>query len=132
MGKLSLDDLKKLRDEKKKTMEGRDTNKDVKIIIGMGTCGIAAGAKETFDSFVEELGKKDTDAAIIKQTGCMGLCYSEPTVEIQVPGMPSVVYGDVDPETAKKIVNDHIMEQKLVDDHIYDKPSTDILSSKTE
>ncbi len=132
MGKLSLEDLKKLRDEKKKTMEGRDTDKDVKIIIGMGTCGIAAGAKETFDSFVDELGKKDTDAAIIKQTGCMGLCYSEPTVEVQVPGMPSVVYGGVDAATAKKIVNEHIVEHKLVDDHIYDKPSTDILKEKSE
>ena len=59
MAKLSLDDLKKLRDEKKKEMNARETDKEIQIVIGMGTCGIAAGAKQTFDAFVDELSKHD-------------------------------------------------------------------------
>ena len=127
MGKLSLEDLKKLRVDKKKEMSARETDKDIKITIGMGTCGIAAGAKETFDAFVSELETQQVESALIKQTGCMGLCYSEPTVEIKVPDMPTIIYGNVDAETAKKIVTDHIGRKILVNDHIFDKPSTDII-----
>jgi NADP-reducing hydrogenase subunit HndB len=128
MAKLTLADLKNLRDEKRKDMIRRDTDKDVEIIIGMGTCGIAAGAKETFDAFVEQLDKSDIENAVIKQTGCMGMCAIEPTVEIKAPGMPNTIYNKVDVDVAKQIVREHILNKQLVNDHVSDRPSVDIMA----
>ncbi len=128
MPKLTLDDLKKLRDEKKKNLQQRETEgKTIQIVIGMGTCGIAAGAKETFDTFLDELQKNNLTNVLVKQTGCMGLCYSEPTVEVSVPDMPTIVYGKVNAEVARKIVRKHIVGKLLINDHIFDKPAIDII-----
>jgi NADP-reducing hydrogenase subunit HndB len=128
MTKLTLDDLRALRDKKKKEMQRREPAENApEIIIGMGTCGIAAGAKETFDAFLDEMEKRDISGVVVKQTGCMGLCYSEPTVEVRVPGMPEIIYGNVDGRVARRIVADHLQEGRLVDDHIYDKPAADII-----
>ena len=128
MAKLTLADLKKLREAKAGELNARDPgNKDAQVIVGMGTCGIAAGAKVAFDVFVEELDKAGLRNVAIRQTGCMGLCHSEPTVEVVSPGMPTVVYGKVDAETARKIVNQHLVRKLLVNDHIFDKPAADIV-----
>jgi NADP-reducing hydrogenase subunit HndB len=128
MAKLTLADLKKLREAKHAEMNPRDAaHKDVQIIVGMGTCGIAAEAKRTFDVLVDELDKAGLGNVAIRQTGCMGLCHSEPTVEVLVPGMPTVVYGKVDPDTARKIVNQHVVRKLLVNDHVFDKPAADIV-----
>lgn len=128
MAKMTLESLKKLREGKLQDIERRETEgKDVHVVIGMGTCGIAAGAKVVLDAFIEELSAKGIDNVTVKQTGCMGLCYVEPTVEVKVPGMPDTIYGKVDAEVAKKIIKDHIVGKKLVSDHIFDRPSTDIL-----
>ena len=128
MAKLSLADIKNIRDEKRGNMVRRDTDKEVEIVIAMGTCGIAAGAKETFDAFVKELASSDIENAAIKQTGCMGFCAIEPTVEIRVPDMPNTIYNRVTPEVAQMIVKDHILGKKLVEEHIQDRPSVDIMA----
>jgi NADP-reducing hydrogenase subunit HndB len=128
MGKLTLEDLRKLRDEKKKEISQRETaGKDIEVIVGMATCGIAAGAKDTLSAFVRELEAQKIGNALIRQTGCMGLCYVEPTVEVRVPGMPTVIYGKVDADTAMKIVRRHIIGKVLINDHIFDKPAADII-----
>jgi len=128
MAKLTLDDLRKLRDEKKKSMTQRDAEgKRAEVIIGMGTCGIAAGAKTVFDAFLDEMSQAGITDVTIKQTGCMGLCFSEPTVEVNCDDMPHVVYGNVDEKTARRIVREHLEGKALVSDHIFDKPSTDII-----
>ena len=94
MGKLTLEDLRRMRGEKQKAIDMRDSsNKDVQVIVGMGTCGIAAGAKDTFTALVDSINEKGLTNVLIRQTGCMGLCHSEPTVEVVVPGMPAVIYG---------------------------------------
>ena len=130
MAKLTLDDLRKMRGEKQKAMEMRDnSNKDVQVIVGMGTCGIAAGAKDTFTALVDTLTEKGLSNVLIRQTGCMGLCHSEPTVEVVVPGMPAVIYGHVDAATAKEIVEKHIVGHNLIDDKILDRPSIDIVKN---
>ena len=130
MAKLTLDDLRKMRGEKQKAMEMRDSsNKDVQVIVGMGTCGIAAGAKDTFTALVDTLTEKGLSNVLIRQTGCMGLCHSEPTVEVVVPGMPTVIYGHVDAATAKDIVEKHIVGHQLIDDKILDRPSIDIIKN---
>jgi NADP-reducing hydrogenase subunit HndB len=128
MAKMTLEGLRKLREEQKKLLDRRDVSgNDIVIIIGMGTCGIAAGAKDALDAFLDEIDKKELGHITVKQTGCMGLCYVEPTIEIKVPGMPDTIYGKVDADTARKIVDEHIVNKKLVNNHIFDKPSTDII-----
>ena len=127
MAKLTLEDLRKMRGEKQKAMEMRDnSNKDIQVIVGMGTCGIAAGAKDTFTALVDTLAEKGITNVLIRQTGCMGLCHSEPTVEVVAPDMPTVIYGHVDAATAKEIVEKHILGKQLIEGKILDKPSIDI------
>ncbi len=129
MAKLTLEELRKLRETKKRELSRRETEgKDVIVTIGMGTCGIAAGAKQTFDALLDEIEKQGLTNVLVKQTGCMGLCYSEPTVEVSTPSLPSIIYGDVDGDVARKIVAEHIKEGKLIENHIFDKPAADIIS----
>ncbi|KMQ50273.1 Fe-only hydrogenase, subunit HydD [Chitinispirillum alkaliphilum] len=128
MAKLTLADLKKLREDKKNELGRRDSEgKTVKVIIGMGTCGIAAGAKESFDAFLDEIDSRKLGNVAVTQTGCMGLCYAEPTVEVIAPDMPAVVYGNVKPDVARSIVEKHIVNKSLLSDHIFDKPAADIV-----
>jgi NADP-reducing hydrogenase subunit HndB len=128
MAKMTLEELRNLREAKKKEMTQRDSDdKSAQIIIGMGTCGIAAGAKEAFDAFLDELNSQNIKDTRITQTGCMGLCFSEPTVEVVVPGVPRVIYGNVDDKVARRIVREHIIGKALVSDHIFDKPASDII-----
>jgi NADP-reducing hydrogenase subunit HndB len=128
MSKMTLEELRKLRDEQKKNFSERDGKEnDIVITVGMATCGIAAGAKETLDTFIKELEEQGIENVTVKQTGCMGLCHSEPTVEVAMPGMPDILYGNVDEETAKRIVRKHIMNRILVNDHVFDKPAADIV-----
>ena len=130
MAKLTLEELRKMRGEKQKAMEMRDSsNKDVQVIVGMGTCGIAAGAKDTYAALVDTLSEKGMTNVLVRQTGCMGLCHSEPTVEVVVPGMPTVIYGHVDAATAKDIVEKHIVGRGLIEGKILDKPSIDIVKN---
>ena len=130
MAKLTLADLKKLREQKVAEINQRNLeNKTVQVIVGMGTCGIAAGAKNTFDAFVGELAARKLENVTIRQTGCMGLCHSEPTVEVVAPDMPAVIYGTVDADVARRIVAEHILAGKLLEDHIIDRPAADIIRS---
>ena len=125
---MTLEELKKLRETKKRELEKREvTGKDIEIIVGMATCGIAAGAKQTLSAFLNELEAQNLSNVVVRQTGCMGYCYAEPTVEIRMPGMPDIIYGKVDPETAVKIVRKHILGKVLINDHILDKPAADIM-----
>lgn len=125
---MTLEALRALREGKKAEIDRRETDgKDIHIIIGMGTCGIAAGAKQVLEAFIDEIDAKKIENVTVKQTGCMGLCYVEPTVEVKVPGMPNTIYGKVDADVARKILKDHVLGKKLVSDHIFDRPSTDIL-----
>jgi NADP-reducing hydrogenase subunit HndB len=129
---MTLEELRALRDTKKTDLRRRDAEgKEIQVIVGMGTCGIAAGAKVTLDAFLKSLDEgKLVDSVLVRQTGCMGLCHSEPTVEVIVPGMPAVIYGRVDSATADEIVKKHIIGRELLDNHILDRPAADIISSK--
>jgi NADP-reducing hydrogenase subunit HndB len=132
MAKMTLEELRKLRDSKKNDLRKRDAEgKEIQVVVGMGTCGIAAGAKVTLDTFIKALDEnKLVDSVLVRQTGCMGLCHSEPTVEVSVPGMPSVIYGKVDAATAEEIVKKHLIGRELLDNHILDRPAADIIGSK--
>jgi len=129
MAKMTLDQLRKLREEKKGDMSRREVEgKEIQVIVGMGTCGIAAGAKLAFDAIVKAVDAHNVSGnVIIRQTGCMGLCHVEPTVEVIVPGMPATIYGRVDAAVAADIVRKHIVDRKLVNGYIYDRPAVDIV-----
>ncbi len=131
MAKLNLDQLRRLREESKKQFFGKKAGSErIEVIIGMGSCGIAAGAKKTWDVFEKAMKDAGIENGLIKQTGCMGMCSVEPTVEIHVPGMPDIIYGNVDEEFAARIVRKHIQGRLLLNDHILDRPAADLLGGK--
>jgi NADP-reducing hydrogenase subunit HndB len=123
MAKLSLAELKKMRETLKKEQGSKAVQDSVQVLVGMGTCGIAAGANEVFQAFQDEIAKKGLTNVVLKQTGCIGLCSVEPTAEIIMPDMPHVIYGNVTAEVARDIVFKHIVSKKLVNEHIYDRPA---------
>ncbi len=114
----SLADLRKKREEIKTGMDIRikaiDPENHVQIKVAMATCGIAAGAKEIMEFFVEQLDRRNIQG-VVTQTGCMGYCYAEPTVEITLPGREPVVYGFVDLKRADQIIEKYIKEGELID-----------------
>ena len=132
MAKMSLEDLRKLREGKKGDLRKREADgKEMQVIVGMGTCGIAAGAKPILDAFIVGLDEhKLVDTCLVRQTGCMGMCHSEPTVEVIVPGMPAVIYGNVNnADVVKEIIQKHLLGKELLDGRIIDRPAIDILNN---
>ncbi len=114
----SLADLKKMKSdlqsqislrEKSDTPEGR-----VMIKVAMATCGIASGAKQVMEFLVEEMEKRNVDA-IVTQTGCMGYCYAEPTLEVTLPNQDPIVFGYVDLKKADDIIEKYIKNGELLD-----------------
>jgi len=114
----SLADLKKLQSEvqsKIKLRENGDNPENlIQIKVSMATCGIASGAKDTMNYLIEELDHQGIDA-IVTQTGCMGYCYAEPTIELTIPGLKPVVYGFVNKTKALEIIEKHIKLNEMVD-----------------
>ena len=114
----SLADLKKLQSEVQSKIKLRENSDNpgnmVQIKVSMATCGIASGAKETMTFFIEELDHQGIDA-IVTQTGCMGYCYAEPTIELTIPGQTPVVYGFVTKGKAQEIIEKHIKLNEMVD-----------------
>ena len=114
----TLADLKRKQEEVKSRIDLRNTaeNPDslVQVKVAMATCGIASGAKEVMEYFVEELDKRRIDA-VVTQTGCMGYCFAEPTVEITLPGKEPMVFGYVNARKADEIIERYIKEGELVD-----------------
>ena len=114
----TLDDLKKRQEEMKLRVNLRDKAENpeslVQVKVAMATCGIASGAKEVMEFFVTELNKRSIDA-VVTQTGCMGYCFAEPTVEITLPGKEPIVFGYVDVKKADEIIERYIKEGELVD-----------------
>ncbi len=118
----SLDELIKLRESHLKKVNlretGESTDETVEILVGMATCGIAAGARETLNAILDEIEAKGLANIRVVQVGCMGYCHSEPTVQVNKPGNEPVLYGKVDGDIAKQIIDQHILGDSLVDEHI--------------
>lgn len=114
----SLADLKRIKDEVQSKMKLRENSDNpermVQVKVGMATCGIASGAKDIMKYFVEELEQQAVDA-IVTQTGCMGYCYAEPTVEVILPQKDPVVFGFVTKNKAEEIIDTYIKKGELID-----------------
>ena len=114
----SLADLQRIKDEVQSKIKLRENSDNptqfVQIKVGMATCGIASGAKDTMKYFVAELEQQAIDA-VVTQTGCMGYCYAEPTVEVILPNKEPVVFGYVNKKKAEEIIDIYIKKGKLID-----------------
>jgi NADP-reducing hydrogenase subunit HndB len=108
----SFDELRKLRDEVRRDMVVRDRT-GTKIVIAMGTCGIAVGARDVVSAFLEELRGQNIDAHL-ETVGCQGLCAREPLVAFDEPGKARIVYGNVQPDMAARLVREHLVEGRPV------------------
>jgi len=116
MPKLTLDDLKKIQEKARRTTMLREGAGRAKITVHMGTCGIAAGARDIMVAFLDELEKRDAQDIIITSSGCAGLCSREPMATVELAGQAPVKYVDLTPEKARKIFNRHVLGGKIVTD----------------
>ena len=112
----SLAELKAIRDRAKAQLDLRKENPNAaRVLVGMATCGIAAGARPVLNAFTEEITKRGmTDSITVTQTGCIGICQYEPVVEVEIPGEEKVTYVKVAPEMVPRIVNDHLVNHNVV------------------
>jgi NADP-reducing hydrogenase subunit HndB len=113
----SLADLAKLREDALKKVNIRGERKGKRIVVGMATCGIAAGARPVLNALVEEVQKRNLSDVEVAQTGCIGVCRLEPIVEVYDENNNKVTYVEVTAEKAKKIIVDHIVNGKVVSEY---------------
>ena len=109
----SLAELAAIREKMKDKVAIREGNNGIRIVVGMATCGIAAGARPVLNTFVEDL----TDKATVSQTGCIGICQYEPVVEVYEQGKEKITYVKITPDKAKRIVAEHIKGGNVVTEY---------------
>jgi len=114
----TLEDLARMREKAKEGLGLRAGEGSTRIIVGMGTCGIAAGAREVMAAILDELAKRNLTTVTVTQTGCVGLCDKEPLVDVIKPGKPKVTYGRVDADRARRIVAQHVINDQVIGDWV--------------
>ena len=114
----SLEDLKAIREQMQAKINLRSNDEDnIRVVVGMATCDIAAGARPVLNAIVDEVNKRHLSNVTVTQTGCLGVCRLEPLVEVYVPGQDKVTYVKMNEEKARKIVAEHIVNQQGVGDY---------------
>ena len=120
----TLADLHALRDKLKADIKLRKSS-GTKIIVGMGTCGIAAGAREVMTAILDELGKRHLMDVQVQQTGCIGMCEKEVLVDVLRPGYPRITLGKVKPSDVPKIIAEHVVNGRIVQELVVGKIEED-------
>lgn len=110
----TVEELERIRKQAQAMTRLREGKETTRIVVGMGTCGIAAGARETLSAIMDELAKRNIQDVVVTQTGCVGLCEQEPIVDVIKPGAAKVTYGKVTKEKARQIVASHIVNGQVV------------------
>ena len=119
MPKLTIDDLKKIRERAKNANVLREGGPfRVQVTVHMGTCGIAAGARDIMNVFMEEIEAKNIKDVLIKTSGCAGLCSHEPMITIEEAGKPPMKYIDLDADKAHEIFSKHVLEGHPVQEYV--------------
>ena len=115
----SLAELQAIRDKAKANLNLRKENPNAaRVLVGMATCGIAAGARPVLNAFTEEIAKRGLQEDItVTQTGCIGICQYEPVVEVEIPGEEKVTYVKMTPEKFARVVNDHLVNRNVVTEY---------------
>jgi len=114
----SLDELKRIREEALQKKQLKSAAGNVQVIVAMGTCGIAAGARDTMKSVLNYIETEKVSGVTVTQTGCIGLCEQEPIVQVVLGGQPKVVYGKVDAQVAQKIMKQHVQDGQHLKENI--------------
>jgi NADP-reducing hydrogenase subunit HndB len=114
----SLDDLKKIREDALAKRKVAETSGATQVIVGMGTCGIAAGARDTMKAVLEYIEEKNLPNIVVTQTGCIGLCEQEPILQVVISDKEKVTYGKVTPDVVKTIMENHVEKGEVVEDHV--------------
>ena len=111
----SLAELQAIRDKTRAAVTLRENAEaGTRVLVGMATCGIAAGARPVLNAFVEEVAKRGLQDVMVTQTGCIGICQYEPVVEVMEPGKEKVTYVKMTPEKAVKVVLEHLVNGNVV------------------
>lgn len=114
----SLAELQAIRDKMKDKVVLREGTEDIRVVVGMATCGIAAGARPVLNAFVEGVNKEGlTEKVTVSQTGCIGICQLEPVVEVFEAGKEKVTYVKMTAEKAKKVIKEHLKGGKVVSEY---------------
>ena len=114
----SLAELQAIKERTLKAMTARnDSEENTRIVVGMATCGIAAGARPVLNAFTEEIARRSLKGVTVSQTGCIGMCQYEPIVEVFVPGQEKVTYVQMSADKVAKVVADHIVNGNIVTEY---------------
>ena len=114
----SLEELKAIREKMKRQMEVRDNDENtIRVVVGMATCGIAAGARPVMTAFLDEVERRGLTNVSVSQTGCIGVCRLEPVAEVFVPGEEKVTYVKLRPDMVPAIVEQHLVNHNVVTDY---------------
>ncbi|MFO7568697.1 MAG: (2Fe-2S) ferredoxin domain-containing protein [Smithellaceae bacterium] len=126
MAKLTIDDLKKIKEKVHKEMSLRDGDRRVKVTVHMGTCGIASGAKEVMDTLMEEIETAAVHDVVVTTSGCMGLCSREPLVTVEVMNSEPIKYEYVNPNKMRQIFKRHVLAGEIQTPFVLAKGSESI------
>ena len=114
----SLEELAALREQMKNKVAMRQDNSNAtRVVVGMATCGIAAGARPVLSAFVEEVNRRGLQGVVVTQTGCIGMCKLEPIVEVFQPGKEKVTYVKMSPEKVSRVVTEHLVNGNPVTEY---------------
>jgi NADP-reducing hydrogenase subunit HndB len=117
MPKLTIEDLQKIKDKTRRTTQLRDGAGRAKVTVHMGTCGIAAGAREIMDALLQILAEKDVTDVIVTTSGCAGLCSREPMATVELMNEAPVKYVDLTPAKIRKVFENHVIGGQIVTDY---------------
>jgi NADP-reducing hydrogenase subunit HndB len=126
----SLDELQRLREKAQQELSIRQQT-TTKITVGMGTCGIAAGARETMQAILEELKERNIDAHVAT-VGCIGMCSKEPLVDIEQAGRPRITYANVHPNMVSRLIEEHLVNGQVVDEWAFGRIPLDGIGSASQ
>ena len=114
----TIEELRAIREKMREQIDLRQKDENnIRVVVGMATCGIAAGARPVLNAFVEEVRKRDLSSITVGQTGCIGLCQHEPIVEVFEPGKEKVTYVGMNPEKAARVVLEHLVNRNVVTEY---------------
>lgn len=119
MPRLTVDDLKKIKEDYKSILTLREGGARVKVTVHMGTCGIAAGARKVMEALLEEKGKRGAADVIVTTSGCAGLCSKEPMATVEIINEAPVKYVQLDEDKIRKIFSEHVIDGKPVEEYAF-------------
>jgi len=116
----SLAELAEIRDKMKHIVDAREAGDDtIRVVVGMATCGIAAGARPVLNEFTTQIANRELSGIVVSQTGCIGICQYEPVVEIFVPGKDKITYVHMNADKVSRIIDEHIIAGEPITEYTF-------------